>query len=148
MWQHCGRGFLVPWNELTRSGPFALLATRRDCGANAMKGCAVLALLAPALLATPGPARANDYPTPVVADYVIGCMASNGETQEMLQRCSCSIDAVSSIMPYDSYEKAETVLRMQLATGDQAGIFREMTMLKTMVDTLRLAQIEADFRCF
>ena len=113
-----------------------------------MKGCAVLALLAPALLATPGAARANDYPTPVVADYVIGCMASNGETQEMLQRCSCSIDAVSSIMPYTAYEKAETVLRMQLATGDQAGIFREMTMLKTMVDTLRLAQIEADFRCF
>jgi hypothetical protein len=75
-------------------------------------------------------------------------MASNGETQEMLQRCSCSIDAVSSIMPYGAYEKAETVLRMQLATGDQAGIFREMTMLKTMVDTLRLAQIEADFRCF
>jgi hypothetical protein len=113
-----------------------------------MKGCAVLALLAPVLLATPGPARANDYPTPVVADYVIGCMASNGETQEMLQRCSCSIDAVSSIMPYGAYEKAETVLRMQFATGDQAGIFREMAMLKTMVDTLRLAQIEADFRCF
>jgi hypothetical protein len=115
-----------------------------------MKGCAVLALLAPAALAVilPGPARANDYPTPVVADYVIGCMASNGETQEMLQRCSCSIDAVSSIMPYGDYERAETVLRMQLATGDQAGIFREMTALKTMVDTLRLAQIEADFRCF
>jgi len=113
-----------------------------------MKACAILALLAPAVLAMSGPARANDYPTPVVADYVIGCMASNGETQEMLQRCSCSIDAVSSIMPYSDYEKAETVLRMQLATGDQAGIFREMTMLKTMVDTLRLAQIEADFRCF
>ena len=113
-----------------------------------MKGCAVLALLAPAFLAMLGPARANDYPTPVVADYVIGCMASNGETQDMLQRCSCSIDAVSSIMPYQDYEKAETVLRMQLATGDQAGIFREMTVLKAMVDTLRLAQIEADFRCF
>lgn len=115
-----------------------------------MKGCAVLALLAPAVLflAMPDPARANDYPTPVVADYVIGCMASNGETQDMLRRCSCSIDTVASIMPYPDYEKAETVMRMQFVTGDQAGIFREMTMLKTMVDTLRLAQIEADFRCF
>ena len=99
--------------------------------------------------AGPGPAlAANPYPTEVVADYVIGCMASNGETQDMLQRCSCSIDAVSSILPYRDYEKAETVLRMQFATGDQAGIFREMTSLKLMVDTLRLAQIEADFRCF
>jgi hypothetical protein len=135
---------------LTGPRPFGLLATRRDFGAFAMKGCAAFSLLAPAFLflAVPDPARANDYPTPVVADYVIGCMASNGETQDMLQRCSCSIDAVSSILPYRDYEKAETVLRMQLATGDQAGIFREMTSLKLMVDTLRLAQIEADFRCF
>ena len=31
-------------------------------------------------------ASANVYPTEVVADYVIGCMASNGGTQEMLRR--------------------------------------------------------------
>ncbi len=100
------------------------------------------------LSATGGPAVANDYPTDVVADYVIGCMASNGQTQDMLRRCSCSIDTVASILPYDDYEKAETVLMMQQATGDQAAIFKEMTFLKKMVDTLRLAQVEADFRCF
>jgi len=95
-----------------------------------------------------GPAFANDYPTEIVADYVIGCMASNGETQEMLHRCSCSIDTVSSILPYDTYEKAETIMQMRLSTGEGATMFREMTMLNDVVKQLRVAQIEADFRCF
>lgn len=94
------------------------------------------------------PSQANDYPTPVVADYVIGCMASNGETQDMMQRCSCSIDAISSIIPYDTYEKADTIMQMRMVAGDNTSMFREMTMLKAIVDQLRVAQIEADFRCF
>ena len=100
------------------------------------------------VLAIGGPALANDYPTDVVADYVIGCMVSNGETQDMLRRCSCSIDTIASILPYDKYEKAETVLTMQQVSGDQGTIFKSMKSLKLMVDELRLAQIEADFRCF
>jgi hypothetical protein len=96
-----------------------------------------------------GPASAaNDYPTEVVTDYVIGCMASNGQTQEMLRRCSCSIDTVSSILPYDTYEKAETIMQMRQVAGDATAVFRSMTMLDNMVKELRLAQIEADFRCF
>ena len=101
-----------------------------------------------ALAASAGSAAANDYPTDVVADYVIGCMVSNGETQDMLRRCSCSIDTISSILPYEKYEKAETVLMMQQSTGQDASIFKSMPFLKKMVDELRLAQIEADFRCF
>ena len=93
-------------------------------------------------------AMANVYPTEVVADYVIGCMASNGGTQEMLRRCACSIDTVASILPYDTYERADTIIRMAGVSGDNTAMFREMTMLKGIVDQLRLAQIEADFRCF
>src|SRR5262245_41360616 len=93
-------------------------------------------------------AEANAYPTEVVADYVIGCMAANGETQDNLRRCSCSIDAVASILPYDTYERADTIIRMSGVSGDNTSMFREMPMLKKVVDQLRLAQIEADFRCF
>ncbi|HEY2111384.1 MAG TPA: hypothetical protein VGH25_06610 [Dongiaceae bacterium] len=109
---------------------------------------AVAGIIWGALAAGSGPAAANDYPTDIVADYVIGCMVSNGETQDMLRRCSCSIDTVASILPYDKYEKAETVLMMQQVSGDQASVFKQMQTLKKMVDELRLAQIEADFRCF
>jgi hypothetical protein len=37
---------------------------------------------------------------------------------------------------------------MRQATGDAASVFREMKMLDDIVKQLRLAQIEADFRCF
>lgn len=93
-------------------------------------------------------AWANDYPTAVVTDYVIGCMASNGQNQDMLRRCSCSIDTVASIMPYQTYEKADTIMRMQQVSGEMTGMFRDMKMLTDIVKQLRLAQIEADFRCF
>jgi len=93
-------------------------------------------------------AEANAYPTDVVADYVIGCMAANGETQETLRRCSCSIDAVASILPYEAYERADTIIRMAGVSGGNTEMFRQMKMLKDAVDRLRLAQIEADFRCF
>ena len=110
--------------------------------------CAAAAALALGGFVAPQYAEANAYPTEVVADYVIGCMAANGETQDNLRRCSCSIDAVASILPYDTYERADTIIRMAGVTGDNTSMFREMTMLKNVVDQLRLAQIEADFRCF
>lgn len=96
----------------------------------------------------PQHAEANAYPTEVVADYVIGCLASNGTTQDNLRRCSCSIDAVASILPYDTYEQADTIIRMAGVAGGNTEMFRQMTALKNVVDQLRLAQIEADFRCF
>jgi hypothetical protein len=99
-------------------------------------------------IAAPQHAEANAYPTEVVADYVIGCMASNGASQDTLRRCSCSIDTVASILPYDTYEKADTIIRMSSVTGGNTEIFRTTNMLKKVVDELRLAQIEADFRCF
>jgi hypothetical protein len=106
------------------------------------------AVIALGTIAAAQHAAANAYPTEVVADYVIGCMAANGGTQEMLRRCSCSIDAVASIVPYESYEKAETIIRMSLVAGANTEVFRTTSMLKKMVDQVRLAQIEADFRCF
>lgn len=110
--------------------------------------CASAALIALGTIAAAQHAEANPYPSEVVADYVIGCMAANGETQEMLRRCSCSIDAVASIVPYDTYERAETIIRMSNVAGANTEIFRTTSMLKKVVDQLRLAQIEADFRCF
>ena len=94
------------------------------------------------------PRAANGYPTEAIADYVLGCMAANGSTQDVLRRCSCSIDTVASILPFDDYEKADTVIRMRGVGGANTEVFRTTKMLDRMVDQLRLAQIEADFRCF
>src|SRR5260370_2731845 len=78
------------------------------------------AVLATALAVAAKGARAddlNDYPTSARADYVFGCMKANGETQEILQKCSCSIDVIASIIPYERYVTTETVLSMSQVSG-------------------------------
>lgn len=89
----------------------------------------------------------NDYPTSARADYVFGCMAVNGQTQEMLNRCSCAVDVVSSILPYADYVSAETVLRMQQEKSFLAMEFQTDTA-KQIVRHLREAEAEGEMRCF
>jgi hypothetical protein len=97
------------------------------------------------------PARAadvNDYPTEARADYVYVCMKTNGETREALKRCSCSIDVIASLLPYQRYEEAETVASMDLSLGAVGMMFRNSPQAKAMSDDLRRAQAEAEIRCF
>jgi hypothetical protein len=90
----------------------------------------------------------NDYPTSVRADYVFGCMKANGETRQALDQCSCSIDVIASILPYDRYVSAETVLSMSQVPGVLGSQFRATEYAKVAVDDLRRAQAEAQVRCF
>lgn len=90
----------------------------------------------------------NDYPTAARADYVFGCMASNGKGSDILRRCACSIDVIASIIPFEKYVQAETVLSLQLTGGERMSIFRTEASAKKMVADLRRAQAEADILCF
>jgi hypothetical protein len=90
-----------------------------------------------------------DYPTEALADYVFGCMATNGQSQEALRRCSCSIDAIAAKLPYEEYVRAETVLRLQqIPGGGRTVMFRTLPWAQAMIDKLRQAQVEAELRCF
>jgi hypothetical protein len=90
----------------------------------------------------------NDYPTSARADYVFGCMKANGETPELLQKCSCSIDVIASIIPYDRYVTAETILSMSQVTGPVGSQFRSTELAKQALQEFRRAQAEAEIRCF
>lgn len=110
--------------------------------------CAVLAV---SLVAASPNAMAedlNDYPTAARADYVFGCMKANGETQEILQKCSCSIDVIASIIPYDHYVSAETILSMSQVTGPVGSEFRSTEPARLALREFRRAQAEAEVRCF
>ena len=94
-------------------------------------------------------AAANDYPTVARADYVLGCMAANGNTRLALERCACSLDAIAEQLPYVRYEVAETALRMQAGNlGERAAEFRDPPQVRAAVEELRRAQAEATLRCF
>ena len=107
-----------------------------------------LPLLPNAVVAQDMAERLNDYPTEARADYVFGCMAANRQDRLTLQKCSCSIDVIASILPYHAYVEAETVLSLQLGTGEQLSIFRTMHDATEAVATLRRAQAEAEMVCF
>ena len=111
------------------------------------RGVAALA----ALTATVMIARAdeiNDYPTSVRAEYVFGCLKANGETRQAIEQCSCSIDVVASLVPYDRYVTAETVLSMSQVRGNLGGQFRTSEQASSALNELRRAQAEAEVRCF
>jgi len=91
---------------------------------------------------------ATDYPTETLADYVFACMASNGETREMLQRCSCSIDVIASLLPYEKYVQAETILGLLQVSGERTAVVRDPVWTQEVVAELRRAQAEAEIRCF
>ncbi|WP_409995309.1 hypothetical protein [Rhizobium leguminosarum] len=92
--------------------------------------------------------RAATYPTIAIVDYVYGCMKANGETRAALENCSCSIDVIASIVPYERYEAAETFRSLGLQTGERGVLFRQSAPAKSATTELRRAQAEADVRCF
>lgn len=93
--------------------------------------------------------RENDYPTSERADYVLGCMAANGDTREALLKCSCAIDTIAGLMPYSHYEQAETALSLQQGggVGGRVGLFRDPPQIKAVIEELRRAQAEANLEC-
>jgi hypothetical protein len=101
------------------------------------------------LAAGTGHADGNDYPTAARADYVIGCMAANGNTREALLKCSCAIDTIASLMSYSRYEQAETALGLQAGggVGGRVGLFRDPPQIKAVIEELRKAQAEANLQC-
>jgi hypothetical protein len=95
--------------------------------------------------------RAEDsagYSTATRAEYVFACMATNGGTPDALRRCSCAIDVIASVLPYDKYETAETVLRMRRSAGGYLNQEFRSASTNDIVRDLEEAQAEAEVRCF
>lgn len=90
---------------------------------------------------------ANDYPTVGRADYVYACMQANGPTRDVLEKCSCSIDQIAALLPWAEYEEAETIMSVAVRGGDSTSLFNS-PMLQKKIHTLKLAQVEAELRCF
>jgi hypothetical protein len=105
------------------------------------------AVLAGGLCAAPA-ADLNDYPTSARADYVFACMKANGETHQAMEQCSCSIDVIASLLPYDRYVAADTVMSLSQVPGRFGAMFRSVEESKSAVTELRRAQAEAEVRCF
>ncbi|WP_375258641.1 hypothetical protein [Citreimonas sp.] len=113
-----------------------------------LAAAAVLLALPCAAPAQDAAQRYNDYPTAARADYVFACMATNGNSRQVLEQCSCSIDEIASILPYEKYLQAETVLAMRRVGGERMAVFNSAVAAQNFVTDLRRAQAEAELVCF
>ena len=75
-------------------------------------------------------------------------MKTNGDSQPALQKCSCSIDTIASLLPYQAYVEGETVASLNQAQGQIGGMFRGSTIARDALAQLRRAQAEAEILCF
>ncbi len=83
-------------------------------------------LLAGALLAAPGSASANDFPTQARVEYVLRCMEANGgRSYDTLYACVCAIDRIAAKMPYDEFVEAEAFALLRSTAGERGGVFRD-----------------------
>lgn len=88
------------------------------------------------------------YPTPVIADYVLACMASNGNTFTSLHQCSCSIDLIMSKISHEDYEKVNTIMQVQLDRGQRGIFYRDSHWAKNAVELFERVQAESTLKCF
>ncbi|MES9991346.1 MAG: hypothetical protein ABW098_05295 [Candidatus Thiodiazotropha sp.] len=93
--------------------------------------------------------HSNDYPTSARVDYVIGCMASNGQTHEMMLKCSCSIDLIAKSIPYEEYVQISTLLSLQqMAAVGRNAAYKSSTWSQKAIAKLRDVQADSTLRCF
>ncbi|MCG8488866.1 MAG: hypothetical protein MI756_15430 [Chromatiales bacterium] len=94
-------------------------------------------------------ASQQNYPTSAKVDYVIGCMASNGQSHEIMQKCSCSIDLIEQKIPYDEYVQISTLLSLQqMSNSGRNAIYKNSTWSQKAVAKLRDIQADSTLRCF
>jgi hypothetical protein len=93
--------------------------------------------------------KINDYPTTARVDYVIGCMASNGQTHEVMQKCSCSIDHIAKAIPYEEYVRISTLISLQqMTTAGRNAVYKHSTWSQKAIAKLRDIQADSTLSCF
>ena len=88
------------------------------------------------------------YPTHVITDYVLACMAANGNSFTSLHQCSCSIDLIMSKISHEDFEKVNTILQVQLDRGQRGIFYRDSNWAKNAIERFERVQAESTLKCF
>jgi len=112
----------------------------------------LLCLLALPLVgcATATPTRAaNDFPTSERVIYVQECMRTHpGPHFEMINKCSCAVDAMASEVPYEDYVGMTTVVNAMSIGGERGGTLRDNESIKPQIKRYRDLQAKVQDACF
>lgn len=101
-----------------------------------------------ALLAA-GAARANDFPTADRVLYVEDCIRANpGPYFEMVNKCSCAVDALAAEVKYDEYATMQTISNGMTIGGERGGAIRDVPTLQPELKKYRELQVKVKKSCF
>jgi hypothetical protein len=95
-------------------------------------------------------AWANDFPTVDRVLYVQECIAARPAASnfEMVNKCSCALDALAAEVTYDDYVQMSTVVKSMSIGGERGGTIRDAEPLKVYVTRYRELQAKVQKACF
>lgn len=107
-------------------------------------------LLTAALLGlTATAARANDFPTVDRVLYVQECMRAHpGPHYEMVNKCSCALDALAAKVKFDDYVAMNTAANATTIGGERGGYIRDNEGLQVQIKRYRELQTQVQAGCF
>jgi hypothetical protein len=96
-----------------------------------------------------GAAQANDFPTVDRVLYVQECMRSHpGPGFEMVNKCSCALDALAGEVRYEEYVDLTTIANAVSIGGERGAALRDNDSLKAPIARWRALQAKAQKACF
>ena len=108
-----------------------------------------IAALGLAGLLAVAPARANDFPTAERVLYVQECMqGQTGSNYELVNKCSCALDALAAQVPFDDYVHMSTAARATSIGGERGGYIRDVAVLQAEIRRYKELQSEVRSGCF
>jgi len=95
------------------------------------------------------PAWANDFPTVDRVLYVQECMNSRpGPYYEMVNKCSCALDALAREISFDDYVQISTAAKATSIGGERGSYIRDAESLQAQIKRYRELQAKAKSGCF
>ena len=94
-------------------------------------------------------AFANDFPTVERVLYVQECMKANpGPHYEMINKCSCALDALAREVKFDDYSGMVTIVNAMSIGGERGNALRDNDSLKPQIRRYRELQVQVQKACF
>jgi hypothetical protein len=94
-------------------------------------------------------AMANDFPTVDRVLYVQECMRAHpGPNYEMVNKCSCALDALAKEVKFDDYVTMNTASNANSIGGERGNTIRDTESLQVQIKRYRELQTRAKSGCF
>ncbi len=101
------------------------------------------------LLLAAGSASANDFPTIDRVLYVQECVRNHpGPYYEMINKCSCALDALARQVSFDDYMTMSTATNANSIGGERGGYIRDVDSLQKEIRRFRDLQTKVQVGCF